>query len=116
MKNYSTQPLSAKLFGCSFAPGGVGRVSKKTKIDQLMKSNNEILDRILGEIRSAQAAQPLSAAHSVYVSGLFEDDQPNPVLDRILGEIRSAQAAQPLSTAHSVYVSGLFEDGQEEKS
>jgi hypothetical protein len=91
-------------------------IIQNQKIDQLMESNNEILNRILGEIRSAQGGQPSTTAHSVYVSGLFEDGQPNPVLNRILGEIRSAQAGQPSTTAHSVYVSGLFEDDQPEKS
>lgn len=49
-----------------------------------------------------------TTAHSVYVSGVFEQD--NSVLSRVLREVKNAETNCAETTAHSVYVSGVFED------
>ncbi len=72
-----------------------------------MSNSKDVLDRVLGEIKSASVRE--TSAHSTYVSGVFEEEQPkNSVLDRVLGEIKSASAIE--TSAHSTYVSGVFED------
>ena len=77
------------------------------------KSKQEVLERVLQEVRSAELAgtSATTTEHSVYVSGLFEKEAENEVLNRVLAEVRSAESSDSaaITTEHSVYVSGLFE-------
>jgi hypothetical protein len=68
--------------------------------------NNEVIDRVLAEVRDAEKNGV--TAHSVYTSGLFEEG--SPVLDRVLAEVRDAEKNGV--TNHQTYTSGLFEDAE----
>jgi hypothetical protein len=76
-------------------------------------SKQQILDRVLQEVRSAEIAgiPAPTTEHSVYVSGLFEKEADSDVLSRVLSEVRSAEVSPDaaITTEHSVYVSGLFQ-------
>lgn len=70
--------------------------------------NSKVLNRILNEVKNAESKSAETTAHSVYVSGVFEED--NSVLSRVLKEVKNAESNSAETTAHSVYVSGVFED------
>ena len=74
--------------------------------------NADVLDRVLSEVRAAEAHLAATTEHSVYVSGLFEDGDKCDVLERVLSEVRAAEGHSAPTTEHSVYVTGLFEDDQ----
>jgi len=71
---------------------------------------NQILDRILSEIKEAESAG-ITTMHNTYTSGLIEDnvEPQNEVLTRILSEIKDAEISG-ITTMHNTYTSGLIED------
>jgi hypothetical protein len=70
--------------------------------------NNEILDRVLLDIKKADASNVARAPHGSFVSGVFES-QSNEVLDRVLGDIKKAEASNVARAPHGSFVSGVFE-------
>ena len=80
-----------------------------------MNDNNEVLARVLAEVKAAETADSLTTSHNSYVSGVFEqeatDQEPpgNNVLARVLAEVRAAEQVDSLTTSHNSYVSGVFE-------
>lgn len=79
----------------------------------MQNDSKQILDRVLKEVRSAELSgtSAITTEHSVYVSGLFENEAESEVLSRVLAEVRSAESSEAtaITTEHSVYVSGLFD-------
>lgn len=81
-----------------------------------MNNNNDVLDRVLRDIKSVSPVATTS--HSSYVMGVFESDPTDQcvndkkdVLDRVLGEIKAVSAAS--TTSHGTYVMGVFEKSDE---
>lgn len=75
-----------------------------------MNDNNEVLARILAEVKAAETADSMTTSHNSYVSGVFEQ-QPadDSVLARVLAEVKAAEQVDSLTTSHNSYVSGVFE-------
>ncbi len=69
---------------------------------------NEILNRVLSDVKSAEEGGVARAPHSSFVSGVFEE-QENKILDRVLGEIKKAEEGGVARAPHSSFVSGVFE-------
>jgi hypothetical protein len=73
---------------------------------------NDILNRLLSEIKSAETADSATTGHNMYTSGVFEDGENcETVLGRVLAEVKSAETADSATTGHNMYTSGVFEDG-----
>jgi len=65
---------------------------------------NEVIDRVLAEVRNAE--KDCTTSHQTYTSGIFEDS--SPIIERVLEEVRNAQ--KDCATSHSTYTSGIFEN------
>ena len=76
---------------------------------QLKMQKNTALERVLEEVKQADVAG--TTIHSVYTSGLIEDEVAgSPALSRVLEEVKKADVNN--TTIHSVYTSGLIEDAE----
>ena len=73
----------------------------------MQNSHPSLLKRVLDEVKNAESNAANTTAHSVYVSGVFEE---NNVLNRVLNEVKNAENNAANTTAHSSYVSGVFEE------
>ncbi len=75
-----------------------------------MNDNNEVLARILAEVKAAETLDSLTTSHNSYVSGVFEQETvDDSVLARVLAEVKAAEKVDSLTTSHNSYVSGVFE-------
>jgi hypothetical protein len=74
-------------------------------------NNDEVLARILAEVKAAETLDSLTTSHNSYVSGVFEQEpnEDDSVLARVLAEVKAAEKVDSLTTSHNSYVSGVFE-------
>ncbi len=80
-----------------------------------MNDENNVLSRILAEVKAAECCDSSTTAHNSYTSGVFEDEKKeerksDDVLARVLAEVRNAESNDSSTTAHNSYTSGVFED------
>ena len=73
-------------------------------------SKNKILNRVLNDIEKSKSKKADTTKHTVYVSGVFENDTKNKILDRVLKDIEKSKSKKAETTKHTVYTSGVFED------
>ena len=76
-----------------------------------MKSKNEILDRVIDEIKKTENSGHVNTtSHGSFVSGVFENDN-NEILDRVIDEIKKTENSNYVNTtSHGSFVSGVFEE------
>jgi len=82
-----------------------------------MTKNNDVLSRVLEEVKASASNDCAATSHFSYVSGVFEEEENeasvasnSQVLDRVLEEVKASKNADAITTSHTSYVSGVFEE------
>lgn len=80
-----------------------------------MSVKNDVLSRVLEEVKASKGSDSVTTSHQSYVSGVFEDEaqgnivETSDVLARVLEEVKASKGSDSVTTSHTSYVSGVFE-------